>query len=156
MVAVLQVCTHPVYKQNLFSDLQRDKFLPRGWTSSVQDSLSTRSPEARAVPRTLPGECRLREQRAFHPGVVKLGNCSLPCHPPGGTVAGTPPGALRRLAPPSPCPPLRCREARPPWSSSPSPRLLRNCCAGTPVPAPGTLSWPVAPWEGALLPGQRD
>lgn len=80
---------------------------------------------------------------------------SLPCHPPGGTVAGTLPGALRRLAPPSPRPPLRCREARPPWSSSPSPRLLRDCCAGTPVPTPGTLSWPVAPWEGALLAGQR-
>lgn len=29
LVALLRVCTLPVYKQNFFSDLQRDKFLSR-------------------------------------------------------------------------------------------------------------------------------
>lgn len=76
LVALLTVLTPSGYKQNLSSDLQRDKSLSSGWTGSVQSSLGT--PEPRAISGRLPGECGLRQQRAFHPGIRKLGNCPSP------------------------------------------------------------------------------
>lgn len=71
MVALLQVVTPPADKQNLFSDLQRDTFLPGAGLAMrlVPGSLSTRTSEAE---RSLkPGKGGLRQQRVWHPGIRK-------------------------------------------------------------------------------------
>lgn len=71
LVALLQVVTPPAYKQNLVSDLQRNTFLPGAGLAMhlVWGSLSTRTPEAKQSQK--PGECGLRQQRAWHSGIRK-------------------------------------------------------------------------------------